>query len=76
MPGFEGMDADWLRVRSRQRQGRNAGVSPLRRQNAPPSVEMTLLFCGWGEEQVTAKATADPYGMTNKRTDNDKGFVG
>jgi hypothetical protein len=37
---------------------------------------MTLLYCGWGEEQATAKANADPYGMTNKRIDNDKGFVG
>jgi hypothetical protein len=33
-------------------------------------------FCRWGEEQATAKANADPYGMTNKRIDNDKGFVG
>jgi hypothetical protein len=44
---------------------------------APPSVEMT--FVGWfGGRQTTATATtratakADPYGMTNKRTDNGK----
>jgi hypothetical protein len=27
----------------RQEQRRNAGVSPLRRQSAPPSVEMTIV---------------------------------
>jgi hypothetical protein len=45
---------------------------------APPSVEMT--FSGWfGGRQTTATATtkataeADPYGMTNKRTDRGNG---
>jgi hypothetical protein len=28
------------------------------------------------EEQATANATADPYGMTDKRTGNDKGECG
>jgi hypothetical protein len=28
----------------KQQQRRNAGVSPLRRQSAPPSVEMTISF--------------------------------
>jgi hypothetical protein len=28
----------------KQPQRRNAGVSPLRRQSAPPSVEMTISF--------------------------------
>jgi hypothetical protein len=27
------------------REKRNAGVSPLRRQSAPPSVEMTISLC-------------------------------
>src|SRR5580692_9883570 len=31
----------WWVGENRQRQKRNAGVSPLRRQSAPPSVEMT-----------------------------------
>src|SRR6266851_8711799 len=56
-----------------QRQRRNTGISPLRRQSAPPSVEMTFVW--WIEsEQATTKARtttkADPYGMTNKRIGN------
>jgi hypothetical protein len=30
-------------------------------------------FWGWKEERATARANADPCGMTNKRTYNDKG---
>jgi hypothetical protein len=70
---------------SRQRQKLNTGISPLRRQSAPPSVEMT--FCGvWVKETKAAApttandnskrqqqtTTADPYGMTNKKTSNGK----
>jgi hypothetical protein len=32
--------------KDRQRQKRNTGISPLQRQSAPPSVEMTFVF-GW-----------------------------
>jgi hypothetical protein len=51
-----------------QGQSRNTGISPLRRQNAPPSVEMTFVRVKKGTG--TTKTEADPYGMTNKRTSN------
>jgi hypothetical protein len=53
-----------------QRQRQNTGVSPLRRQSAPSSVEMTIFGVRVGRRgQATAitKATADPCGMTNKK---------
>jgi hypothetical protein len=40
---------DKQKNRQQQRQRRNTGVSPLRRQSAPPSVEMTF-FWKVGEE--------------------------
>jgi hypothetical protein len=35
-------------------------------------VGMTVLFLVVEEEQATARANADPYGMTNKRQTKDK----
>src|SRR6266851_596069 len=40
----------------RQEQRRNTGISPLRRQSAPPSVEMTFVM-GAEREQATARTT-------------------
>src|SRR5216683_3475491 len=40
------------RQRQRLRQRRNTGISPLRRQSAPPSVEMTFVM-GTEREQST-----------------------
>jgi len=39
------------RTKNRQQQRRNAGVSPLRRQSAPPPVEMTFVKGGMKEQQ-------------------------
>src|SRR5271168_5398759 len=49
--------------RNRQRQKRNAGVSPLRRQSAPPSVEMTCSL-GW------AKRTSNGNGRSRSLRDD------
>jgi hypothetical protein len=57
---------------NKRKQRRNTGISPLRRQTAPPSVEMTFVV-GEGRKQTTAKTETDPYGMTNKRTSNNNG---
>jgi hypothetical protein len=71
-----GLQGSFLqREEQEQGQRRNTGISPLRRQSAPPSVEMTFVW--WVErEQATAKARAtatDPYGMTNKMTNKRTG---
>src|SRR6266404_8670938 len=39
------------RQRQRLRQRRNTGISPLRRQSAPPSVEMTFVMGGLKENK-------------------------
>src|SRR5271167_3523905 len=49
--------------KNRQRQKRNAGVSPLRRQSAPPSVEMTCSL-GW------AKRTSNGNGRSRSLRDD------
>ncbi len=42
------------KARQRHRQRRNTGISPLRRQSAPPSVEMTFVM-GVERDQATAR---------------------
>ncbi|SRR6266702_8356525 len=50
----------------RQEQRRNTGISPLRRQSAPPSVEMTFVM-GAEREQATARTTATARAKTKYR---------
>jgi hypothetical protein len=60
------------KARTGKKQRRNTGISPLRRQNAPPSVEMTFVV-GVKENEQQQRQKQIPYGMTNKRTSNSKG---
>jgi hypothetical protein len=54
------------KARTGKKQRRNTGISPLRRQNAPPSVEMTFVV-GVKENEQQQRQKQIPYGMTNKR---------
>jgi hypothetical protein len=41
-------------------QRRNAGVSPLRRQSAPPSVEMTIILLMSRDNDLSGRDDGDP----------------
>jgi hypothetical protein len=75
----------WSYDKQRQRQkakavqGLNTGVSPLRRQSAPPSVEMTRIFVGEENKRQPKQIPAgwqikDKRGTSERAGDGNSDF--
>src|SRR5713101_2996366 len=55
--------------RQKQEQRRNTGISPLRRQSAPPSVEMTFVMGGWKREALGSLRSPGKCGGSSLRSE-------
>jgi hypothetical protein len=63
VPGLDEKEQATAKAKAKQKQRRNTGISPLRRQSAPPSVEMTL-------------GVAEREQATRKNNGKDKSWLG